>query len=554
MAVPHWMKIGWNDDIQQKMFRDWGIYYSFRRLNDTAIYYYDNSLQISPNNYMTLYRRSQSHRKAALIESALVDARKAGQMAMKSRGPNVNINLEICSQLFELNQFEASKVELQNNLKFFKGNEAQSFRKRLTVVNDVIEDVTGKAMSLFFLRNQKLIQRVNEITKAKAIKDKRPLWRRLRDQGKCDVVSIPEIEEEILSPLEIARRRLAFKVVHQTYMNNSWYDILFMKLLRKNPSLLLEQCKRSKEVMEDISTKQYEIVRQFMKMLQSRSPLYLVKYLKSLEKNNAAYFFRIQLQTHRNMISDLRQIRKMRKEKKIEKLSDYVEKIMSQYYVKKTNRVMCWKFEFINEVYNILALALSDQYCAPKKFNVDGPSALLDLLKLPNDKTKDITPFVFGDRSTYQEGTDQDIEGRKFRKLLTHFELRIRFAKFHIEKCYLYHQVASKHLSQGHYDECCFYARLSIKESRECNNALWNFLSIMLIVKANTVQYKVERTKEALDMAVDILEHIDSPELNKFIDLCLHCNEEEYLLRLLAISSRISKTSKASSVYKNDNE
>ncbi|KAH8369613.1 hypothetical protein KR093_000296, partial [Drosophila rubida] len=560
MAVPKMglesesKKIDWNDDIQQKMFRDWGIYYANRLLNDTADNHFDASLRLDGSDYMTLFHQSKSHRKAAVIGKALVAARKAGQMALRNRGPNVNINLEICSLLFELNQFEDSKIELHDNLINFTGNEAECFQKRLGVVDDVIEDVTGKSMSLLFLQKQKLIRRVNEINKAKAIRDERPLWRRLRDQGKCDVVSIPEVEEVMLSPLEIARRNLAFNVVHQTYMNDSWYDIIFIKRLCKNPTLLLEYCKRSTGMMSAFPVKQYAIIRQFMKMLESRSPLYFVNFLKfpnkrAFEKNKAAYMFRIQAQTHRNMIADLREIRKMRKEKKIKKLTDYVEKIMSAYYAKKTNRIMCTKFEFVNEVYNTVALALSDQYTVTKKMNLNKALKLSDLLNLPSDKSMDIGPFVFGDRSTYQESKNADNEGKRFRKLLTHYEHRIRFAKFQIEKCYLYNQVASVHLSHGHYDECCFYARMSIRESRECNSFLWNFLSIMLNIKANAILYKLERTREALQMALVVLEVLQSPRLYKFIELCVRCNEEEFERKRSTIFNRMSK-SKMSSIGK----
>lgn len=50
-----------------------------------------------------------------------------------------------------------------------------------------------------------------------------------------------------------------------------------------------------------------------------------------------------------------------------------------------------------------------------------------------------------------------------FRKLIIRLEKRIRFAKYSIEKCYLYHRIASVHLSQLHYDECCLNARRAIK-------------------------------------------------------------------------------------------
>lgn len=65
---------------------------------------------------------------------------------------------------------------------------------------------------------------------------------------------------------------------------------------------------------------------------------------------------------------------------------------------------MCWKFQFINEVYNTLALALCEQYNIPNK-STTGNSYLhlLKLLRVKQDTVKDVEPYVFGDRSTYQE-------------------------------------------------------------------------------------------------------------------------------------------------------
>lgn len=135
---------------------------------------------------------------------------------------------------------------------------------------------------------------------------------------------------------------------------------------------------------------------------------------------------------------------------------------MGEYYVTKTNRVMCWKFEFINEVYNTLALALSEQYSIPKNFKPSN-TAMLQLLHLPTDKIKDVVPFVFGDRSTYTGSDYVDTLGQKFRKRVTQLENRIRFAKFAIEKTYLYYLISNIHLSQGRSDECYLNARKAMK-------------------------------------------------------------------------------------------
>lgn len=82
----------------------------------------------------------------------------------------------------------------------------------------------------------------------------------------------------------------------------------------------------------------------------------------------------------------------------LQKLGSYVEEVMGDYVVLKTHRIMPWKFEFMNDVYNTYALALSEQYYVPKNYR---PSTLLVLLRHAVDKSKDPPNIVFGDRSTY---------------------------------------------------------------------------------------------------------------------------------------------------------
>lgn len=131
-------------------------------------------------------------------------------------------------------------------------------------MDGVIKDVTGEAMSAFFTKNLKTVSIVHDLIKERERVDNRPLWKRLKEQGKCDVQSIPEVPEEMLSPMEIARRKRAFNIFHQSYINDSWIDVLFMKMLCKNPNLLLSQCKESSYFLQQLSSKQYEIVRKFM--------------------------------------------------------------------------------------------------------------------------------------------------------------------------------------------------------------------------------------------------------------------------------------------------
>lgn len=150
-------------------------------------------------------------------------------------------------------------------------------------------------------------------------------------------------------------------------------------------------------------------------------PLYYVDYVKYTtkqmqEKCKREALYRWQYQTHRNMINNLRHIQKLREEKRLTELAKYVESVMGDYVVLKTNRVMCWKFEFMNEVYNNLALALIGQYTQRnlKHAKMDY-GALKNLLHLPKDKVLDIKQFVFGDRSTYEDKNDGSTDDKSKR-------------------------------------------------------------------------------------------------------------------------------------------
>ncbi|XP_017836156.1 uncharacterized protein LOC108595437 isoform X1 [Drosophila busckii] len=544
-SVPVWLKIDWNDEVLHNIYRDWATYYSNRRRETFALHYYNKALELNGLDDDTLYRRSQAKRKAAQIEGALQDARAASKMAIERGRPNVAMSQQICDALFELNRMEMSKVEMHNQKRMYTGVKAKTFDMRLIVIEDVIKDATGKACAEFYLKNQKVAKIVNAIIRANELIDERPRWKILKEQGKCDVLSIPEEEEEILSPLEAARRQRAFNIAHQTFLNEAWLDVRFMKNLNKNPNLFLRQCKYSKDFLEMFSRKQYAIVRKFIKMIHSRSPLYLASYLKYAnndlrKKSRSAFLNRVQYQTHRNMNADLKKIKELRQKKDLRALQQYVENIMGEYYVIKTQRVMCWKFEFINEVYNTLALALTEQYYVPKHFKPTSKSMFL-LLRLKEDTFKEVRPFVFGDRSTYQDVDVEDQASLKAKQLIARMERRILFADYSIEKCYLYHQIASEHFKQGRHDECCLNARRAMKECKNCNSWIWAFLACILIVKSNTTLYKVERTKEALELGYNIAQKLKNPVLIRFIEACIYLTDELFKKKASMQTDRQSK-------------
>ncbi|XP_030375536.1 uncharacterized protein LOC115624829 [Scaptodrosophila lebanonensis] len=544
-AIPVWFKLDWSPEAEQRLYKDWGYYYSRKGRENFAQYYYNKALDITNEDYKTLYNRSQSKRKRAMTESALQDSRDAAHIAKTARGGDDSIiNLAICDALYELNQFEDSFAELHNNLHKFAGIRVNIFQDRVCVLHETLLDTLGVCLGPFLAKYEKMFAEVMENVRAKSLVDNRPLWKILKEQGKCDVMSIPEMEEELLSPLELARRKRAFNVFNQNYLNESWIDVVFLKNLQKNPNLLLQYCKYSKDYLNTLSTNQYEVVKKFLKMLHTRSPLYYIRCIKykdkkMLDKLQQKYLFRIQYQTRRNMISALRSVRYLREKRNVSKLMKYVEELMGDYVMIKTNRLMPWKFEFMNDIYNTLALALVDQYNVPKRFRTHEKNALLKILRLPTDKSLEYHPFVFGDRSTHQEPDLVDPSVTKSRQMIARLERRLIFAKYSIEKCYLLHQIAYFHLVQSHFDECTFYSGKAIKESEQGPSLIWRFLSNLLIIKAAASLHKVERIKDTLEKTHQVAEQLKNPKLIKFVETCMACNEEELFIKKASIMSSV---------------
>lgn len=163
-SIPPWMKLDWSPEIEVAIYKDWAKYYSRRHRENNAIHYYDKAFALAPNDFMTLYYRSQSHRKIGKTNAALADSKKAQSkcitdihtcihtysksilsnfkiqgIVQSALSENYPINLEICDAIYELNQFENAKAEVHNNTRLFSSNKSKSFKDRLIMVRFILQ-------------------------------------------------------------------------------------------------------------------------------------------------------------------------------------------------------------------------------------------------------------------------------------------------------------------------------------------------------------------------------------------------------------------------------
>ncbi|XP_032593095.1 uncharacterized protein LOC6563500 isoform X1 [Drosophila grimshawi] len=318
-----WQIINWSDDQLRAIYTDWGNYLALKHNFKAATRYLDAALEIQPNDPIALSKRSRIKRLQAQAPDALTDCITAKTILQESSPSRLGTKnyLEICSALYESNHFEQTKRYLHDLLQGPNNEEKSPVLKHIRTVNSNIHDALKEEAA-------PAIRRL--IDKMTSHLDKKPT----SVKPECDVLSILEKEEELLSPIEIQRRKRQFKIYNQTYLQKSWMDVNFLKDVRGNPNLLLQQCLESTKEIENLTEQNYKTVRTFTKMLHARCPMYSShlkkhpnKYLHLQQEQDN--LFRIQYQTKRNMFKILRTIRSLIRNQELEKLTKFVDEFLN---------------------------------------------------------------------------------------------------------------------------------------------------------------------------------------------------------------------------------
>jgi hypothetical protein len=161
-----------------------------------------------PNNASFYFKRSQSKVKAGQIQEALVDAK----LGIKLDASNFSCNLQECDCIYEQNELEQNLVKLSQKSRQFVGHRLQVFDERKHVVSldcidessslelialfkvkSNIEDIFGKNAKNCLLEREKTITKQYQENNIRSKSD-RPLWKVLRENELCDVVSVLEIK------------------------------------------------------------------------------------------------------------------------------------------------------------------------------------------------------------------------------------------------------------------------------------------------------------------------------------------------------------------------
>lgn len=401
-----WEKITWSDGHLQIIYREWGNNLMRKQKLNVAIHYFEKSLELRDDDPKALYFLSLCQKYVALCESSYNSAIRG----LSFLDTNKPLNLGMCDALYDLNDLEKAGCEYKNKGRCFTGSKVKAFQEKFEVVESNLEDSLGESLFRFIQEYKQYFNMIVKMREKLENPDERPRWKILRDNNECDILSILEEIEPLVHPRERARLSRGYKIFNQKYLSNSAVDVSFLKSLKTDKTLLLPQS-RIAPVLKEVVDSNYNIIIKFLRMLQARNPLYNIRQKRCPDKARCAKerndnLNRIQYTTRRMMFIILKNLKRLRQRGNTHEISTFTEQVMGDYIILKTHRLIPWKFEFINEVYNIVALSYFDQIYVPKHIDSfeSAKEKLYVLLGVPlADEYLFVHLFVFGDRSSWVE-------------------------------------------------------------------------------------------------------------------------------------------------------
>ncbi|KAH8356151.1 hypothetical protein KR200_002447, partial [Drosophila serrata] len=415
----------------------------------------------------------------------------------------------------------------------------------------VFDDTVGESLPPFLQRNARIMEEAARHRQELANHVSRPLWKVLLEREECDVQSIPEVPPISLTPLERARRRRNETRYTDTYLWHSTVDVVLLRQLRKDLNFLNPHKLRSTPYLRHLSGDRYAVIRRFLKMLHAQNPLYNREHARHLSekvkhRRREMHLFHVELKTRRDCLRMLREVRARRREGDVDKLSDYVESIMSRYIEQKTHRTLPWKWEFLNDVYNILALAYLDRCTLPSNVDFLEPQNRYLLYLLRPERVRDMS-VTFGGTNIYLEIDREEKAHSRINQKLEQLEDRLRHSRYAIERAYLLFEIARCHFKKARYDKCLMMSRKAFNEARSCNSLVWRFNSIFLVCQVHALLNSFERLKESLAKASQLAQDLRAMHLVAFIGICINVNDYDLAMRRIRQSETYVRRSRIKS-------
>lgn len=252
--------------------------------------------------------------------------------------------------------------------------------------------------------------------------DPTPNWKKLRQNGECDVLSVLDLANERVHLKTQLQQKFYHQLMAQVYLGRGSDDLFFLQNLLTDRRFLLKQCTGTHDTLKAVATEAYDKTLMTMKMLHARRPLYTYRWTKYRTADLAAshmkkLLFYVQAKNRQQAFAFLSRILMLHKAKKIHEMALLVEKVLSGFFMTLTVKTFPRKFEFIVEMCNLMGMTfVGDLRLDGQLFELAPQEQLVKLFAVPfQDDRDDDKPYVFGDRTTFNDPLKVDSSFLKYK-------------------------------------------------------------------------------------------------------------------------------------------
>lgn len=534
--------------LQYATHRDWGDYYKRRGQLSLATEHFETAFQINKAAFIPLLERS----RCAQFAGQLADAVAKADECLALYPDTIAAHNQRTACIYDDNQFEQSLSAYYNTF-YEKHTKHPTDHHDIETGASTIHRAIAPPGCLLNIRTK-----INRLQSAKHKQHQTaegefrpPMWKILRDNNdKCDVFSLDEKREHLLSnyyrpnkrcelsPLEQRRRDLNLRLKHTMYLHpNTTKDIQLLQSLMTDERLNLRQTAGSAEQMRNTISKHCAQIDQIEDMLYKREPFH-ARHAgpngRLCAENKRIGLQRLQAQARRDSFNFLATVKQLYAAGNVAPMFDFIEQIMTDYFPLKTLRILPRKWEIMDDIYNIAGMAYMRKLVVPP-----------DLLQLPHSRRMAALlqiPIEHKHTGNMQASKEFGVRKPKllnsyvrYRRECSSLESRLRYSSYPLERCYLFYKIANLHVAERNLDEAVQMGKHMLEQALLCDNKLWEFLSLLVIVRAKSVLGQLGIVQKKLSSMYDMKDHLDTT-IRHFVQTAIKVNE--CLVEIAAMNDR----------------
>lgn len=502
MAKRQEIEFRFPEDLQSTIYRNWGLHSKRYKNYEQAIKQFKKSYECRENNRANL-EMCKCYKATGAYNDAIVCTTKCKDDSLLTELKEAAHLHRDC--IYYLNHLEEAARHSYNIHRQYPNDWlGKSFGDAICLN---ISLATGKAAGPY-LRHFAWLHTKRTADKVKANDESHAADSIEIDN--CDVESLCDEREIEKSPMIQKKFDIRVRNRHTLYFDGSIADdIGYWANILKRKAHVLPQLAVSSGKMTKIIESGINKFKTSEQVLWSREPIFA--RTAAVKKNNqcrqrSRYY--LQDTIRRRAFGQLISLKKLIKTNQ-SLMIKYVENIMTEFYAITPESMFPRKFEFLNDIYNIIGLTyISNIIEIPHNFMLlPQPNRLLSLLNI-----KQITPAAKRPEQTEQSGEQQQSHAKRFNRKSNHFQDRLMHSQYTIEEVYLTYQLSRIHFDERKLEECQKYSEDCVHASQFCQSALWEFLALINIVRIYSVKENFVRVKTYLDDLQNL-----SRRLNQFV-------------------------------------